>query len=258
MDFVEQTRRDATNQFGAFVPTETTAIHNIAVENKPRGGVDRNVPPPIELREKAARTYAEAIKCGMSAEEALSMSVLETGIDENFKDRIPVWAERIGLITNAEEPKTEKRDRRHYDDKLKKKMVAYYAKYREENPYATASDSMKATFEKFGVELDKSVFYRWIKQYTKSKPGKKASVTLDTVNVVARPETAPPIKCEHCGRELFGSDFVFCPYCGNKMESKVERMTRMCREVAEFLRMINKHDYAAVVDGAIEMIAEGK
>jgi len=259
---MESISRVGENQFGAKVPTETSAIFNIT-QKKVGCQVARYGMPTLENREKAGIAYNDAIKNGMSAEDAVEYAAMEGSISEEFRDMIPEWGKACRF----------KGKKRSYPEDTKREAVAFFEQRSKEISSQAAYEEMCAKFG-FG-HFDRCMIYHWAKQF-KKKDAKTAELKRDAEKARRMEEkrrqereeafkrkAEPSVevqKCAHCGNEIPPfTGFAFCPFCGKPIESEKEYALRMGESLKAIL--IQKGfatEMVAIVDAMLNVIRKGE
>ena len=263
---MESISRTGENQFGVKVPTETSAIFNLS-QKKAGCQVTRYGMPTLENRERAGIAYNDAIRNGMSSEEALEYAAMEGGVEEEFRDMIPEWGKACKF----------KGQKRKYTEETKREAVAFFKKRIREVSSQTAYEEM---CEKFGLgNFSRCMIYHWEKQL-KKKDEKTAELKHDAE--IARNKqkaeepkrfTVAPVKeqvkkdfadtsrkCVHCGKEIPSFvGFAFCPFCGKPIETEKEYALRMGESLkAVLVQRGFSADMVAIVDTMLNVIQKGE
>ena len=259
-----ETSRVGENQFGAKVPTETSAIFNL--ESKPKKPVVRVARygmPSLKNREAAGIAYREALRGGMSEEEAIEYSAMEAEVPSEFWELIPSWGDACKF----------KVKRNFYSDEIKRAAIEYFDTRKEEVGSKQAYTDM---CKKFDLTLERSQIYHWRHQFDKkdkkaselkrdAEKARKMEEARNERSVQNAQDTASPKlpgqKCAHCGKEvpsIYG--FVFCPFCGKPLESEKDYAIRMGESLkAVLIQKGFQQDMVAIVDTMLNVIKkEGK
>jgi len=251
--------RCGENQFGAKVPTETEAIHNLTAGNRRSTQVARFGMPSIEKRTEAANVFNEALSAGMTKEEAVGLAMITTEIPEDFSDMIPEWARLIGARPHVEEDDGIKH-RKRYTVEFKKEFVKYFYKMRDAG-YGV-NKAVELANEKFGIAIADNVIYRWEKRVgmshrnyglygTNVNDGDADSNKTSSPNQSVAKSLAT---CAHCQKEIPISGFSFCPYCGKPLETEKQYVLRIGESLKDVLIKKQLDNMIFYVDMMLDLI----